>query len=355
MPANSASVAVTLASGAASGLFAAALHLPLGLLLGSLLATGLLAALGWRPFGLTLQVPARTRNFFIPIIGVAIGGAFTPAVLAQMPGWWPSLLALCLYIPLAHFIGYHIYRRFGPLPPTTAFFGAVPGGLIESVVLGEEAGADVQMLALLQFLRLILTIIAVPLGFAWATGHSVGSGGGMSLSGPALGLRDAALLAVVGVAGYVAGHRLRLPAAVMTGPLIASAAVHLGGWVEGVPPGWAVGLTQIVVGSVLGARFAGMPKGALPMAFRLASLNVGAALVLAFAFSVVVAPLVGVSQSGVFLAFAPGGLTEMSLVALSMQISVVYVTAHHVVRIVLAVSFAKIGARWVKGHKGDRF
>ncbi len=348
MMTSPASVAVTLAIGAAGGLFAAALHLPLGLLLGSLLATGLPAALGWRPFGLTLHVPASTRNFFIPIIGVAIGGAFTPAVLAQMPGWWPSLLALCLYIPLAHFIGYRIYRRFGPLPPTTAFFGAVPGGLIESVVLGEEAGADVQMLALLQFLRLILTIVAVPLGFAWATGHSVGSGGGASLSGAkALGLGDAAFLGVVAVAGYFVGHRLRLPAAVMTGPLIASAAVHLGGWVEGVPPGWAVGATQIVVGSVLGARFAGMPKGALPMAFRLALLNVSAALVLAFGFSLAVAPMVGVSPSGVFLAFAPGGLTEMSLVALSLQISVVYVTAHHVARIVLAVTFAKLGARWL--------
>jgi uncharacterized membrane protein AbrB (regulator of aidB expression) len=44
----------------------------------------------------------------------------------------------------------------------------------------------------------------------------------------------------------------------------------------------------------------------------------------------------------------------MSLVALSLQISVVYVTAHHVARIVLAVTFAKVGARWLADNPADR-
>jgi uncharacterized membrane protein AbrB (regulator of aidB expression) len=35
----------------------------------------------------------------------------------------------------------------------------------------------------------------------------------------------------------------------------------------------------------------------------------------------------------------------MSLVALSLNMSVIYVTVHHVLRIVLAISFAKLGQR----------
>ncbi|MCC5968641.1 MAG: AbrB family transcriptional regulator [Pararhodobacter sp.] len=45
----------------------------------------------------------------------------------------------------------------------------------------------------------------------------------------------------------------------------------------------------------------------------------------------------------VILAFAPGGITEMSLVALSLQLSAVYVTMHHLLRIVLAVIVARLG------------
>ncbi|MEX1147168.1 MAG: AbrB family transcriptional regulator, partial [Sphingomonadales bacterium] len=55
--------------------------------------------------------------------------------------------------------------------------------------------------------------------------------------------------------------------------------------------------------------------------------------------------LVGEPVAAVFLAFAPGGLAEMSLVALSLKMSVIYVTAHHVLRIMLAVGLAKLGSR----------
>jgi len=342
---------VTLTIGVAGGLVAQALGLPLALLLGSLFAVGTAAALGWRPLGQAVAVPQRLRFFFMPVIGVAIGGQFTPAVLAQMPGWWPSLVGLCLFIPAAHFMAYRMYRRFGPLDPVTAYFGAVPGGLIESVALGEEAGADGRMLVLLQFLRLILTIVSVPLVFTALTGHAVGSGAGTTLAGSALplGLWDVAVLVVAGLVGVYAGRALRLPAAIMTGPVTASAIVHLAGLTAGGPPDWAVAVTQLVVGTVLGARFAGLPQGALWLALRLAALNVTCAMLLAYGFALVFAGWVGQPVAAVFLAYAPGGLTEMSLIALSLQMSVVYVTAHHVARIVLSVTFAKLFAGRVTG------
>jgi uncharacterized membrane protein AbrB (regulator of aidB expression) len=51
----------------------------------------------------------------------------------------------------------------------------------------------------------------------------------------------------------------------------------------------------------------------------------------------------------VFLAFAPGGLAEMALVALSLEISVIYVTVHHILRIILAVLLARAFAGRVLG------
>ena len=58
----------------------------------------------------------------------------------------------------------------------------------------------------------------------------------------------------------------------------------------------------------------------------------------------------GLPLTPVFLAFAPGGITEMSLIALSLQISVVFVTLHHVLRIVVAISIAKLFAGRVLGR-----
>ncbi len=342
-------LALTLAIGTVGGLLAQALHLPLGLLLGSIFAVGLAAMLQARVAGVAVGFPQSLRNLFVPVIGVAIGGAFTPDVLRQMPGWWISLLALLVYIPVAHAAGYFIYRR-GGLPKAEAFFGAVPGGLIESVLLGEEAGADARTLILLQFLRLILTIIAVPLIFLALTGHSVGSAAGVQMGGAGapLAWQDVAILLMAGGIGYLIGRALHFPAAIMTGPVLASAVVHLMGWSAALPPGWAVGATQVVLGSALGARFVGVERSVLSRALWLATQSVGVALMLAFVFAFGVAGLVGQPVTAGFLAFAPGGLAEMSLIALSLKVGVVYVAVHHVVRIVVSVTVAKIGGRWVR-------
>lgn len=341
-------LAITLSLGALGGATAHALRLPLGYLLGSLIITGVIAAMDWRPLHRQITLPARLRFSFVPVIGVAIGGAFTPAVAAQALGWGPSLLALCLFVPLAHALGFLIYRR-GGLGPKDAFFGAVPGGLIESVQLGEEAGADVRLLTVLQFLRLIGTIIAVPMLFWGLTGHAVGSASGIQMTGAQahLHLRDVALLIAAGGIGVLIGRALRLPGWIITGPILVSALIHGLGWVEGVPPAWLISITQVILGTGLGARFVGVDHAMLKRAALLAMINGMVALTLALTFALVLHALVGEPIAAVFLAFAPGGLAEMSLIALSLKISVIYVTAHHVLRIVVSVTVAKIGVRWI--------
>lgn len=341
------SLAASLALGAVGGTVAIWLHLPLGMLLGSLIAVGAVAILGWQPFGRPVDVPEKLRFFFVPVIGVSIGGAFTPEILADAVHWWPSVLALLIYLPLALGFGFLIYTRIAGIDRVTAFFGAVPGGLVETVLLGEGSGADPQMLTLLQFLRLIWCILLVPIGFTLATGHAVGSAAGLSLGNAAapIGAWDVAVLLVAAVLGAWGGKRLRLPAAIMTGPILLSALAHLAELTQTVPPGWLVGLTQLVVGTSLGARFAGMPRRHLTVAVKVSGLNALCALGLAAAFAALLAPMVGEPAQGVFLAFAPGGLAEMSLVALGLQVSVIYVTVHHVLRIVLSVLLAQILSR----------
>lgn len=339
---------LTLALGTVGGLAAHAAHLPLGYLLGSMVLVGMLAAFDRKPFGKTLTLPPRLRFSFVPVIGVAIGGAFTPEVARAALGWGPSLLALMLFVPLAHALAYAIYRK-GGFAPNEAYYSAVPGGLIESVQMGEEAGADVRLLIVVQTLRLILTIIAVPLIFWGLTGHAVGSAAGTTMVGGLVPvtLWDGVLMVLAGVIGAQAGKRLHLPGYIITGPLLCSAILHGTGVMQAIPPGWLVSVTQVILGAGLGVRFVGMDCHLLLRCGRLALVNAALSLALAFAFAGLVHGLTDAPVAAAFLAFAPGGLAEMSLIALSLNMSVIYVTAHHVVRIVLAVSFAKLGRRLV--------
>lgn len=347
--ADGAALLATLGLAGIGGVAATAMQLPLGYMLGSIVLVGLVAALGVTVAGRGVFLPQTLRMSFIPVIGVVIGGAFTPEVAGQALGWWVSLLALVLYVPVAHGIGYALYRA-GGLDRPTAFFAAVPGGLIESIELAEQAGANVPMTTSLHFLRLIGIILCVPLIFTVLTGQSVGSASGVKVAGSEvpLGLWDAGVLIASGVLGWVGGRALHLPAYFLTGPLIASAVAHGLGWVHGVPPGWLVAVTQVVVGGGLGARFAGVGPAMLRRALGLSLLYGVAVLAVAFVFAFAVQGLGVAPTTAAFLAFAPGGVAEMSLIALSLQYSVVFVTLHHVARILIAVLVAKVGYRLLR-------
>lgn len=340
-------VALSHAIGAAGGVAAQAAHLPLPWLVGPLVAVAATAIAGLRPLGHHVQAPQRLRMLFVPIIGVSIGTSFRPEILEEIDTWWPSLVALCLYIPALHWAGYRLVRAVGSADRVTAFYGTAPGGLIEAVEMGIAHGADARMLTLLQFLRLILTIILVPLAFTLMSGHAVGSASGVALPGARapLGPADVAILSACGVAGALAGLRLRLPAGHVTGPLLLSGLAHLAGLTDAAVPGWLVVVTQLVIGTSLGVRFAGMRRVLLFRALRLSALHAALTLTAAAAVAFALAPHVGEPAAATFLAFAPGGLAEMGLIALSLDMSVIYVTAHHVLRILLAVSVARVFSR----------
>src|SRR5690606_35374682 len=109
-------------------------------------------------------------------------------------------------------------------------------------------------------------------------------------------------------------------------------------------PQWLIWATQVVIGTSLGVRFAGMPRRRNLQALRLALMNVvltmgGAALI-----AWTLADRLAETAPAVFLAFAPGGLVEMGLIALSLNLSILYVTAHHLLRIFLAVMVARVFA-----------
>jgi membrane AbrB-like protein len=336
----------TLAIGGVGAAAGHALGLPLGALIGALVAVASAAMAGVEVGGRPLAMPQAWRFVLIPVIGVAIGATFTPELLGQAANWGWSLAALALYVPLAHRLGCLVYRHAGGLDLPTAYYAAMPGGLIESVQMGEEAGADVPMLTMLQFLRLILAIVLVPLGFTLLEGHAVGSAAGVEVAGADLPLGPADLFwfLVAAAGGWWVGRRIGLPAPIISGPILASAAVHMLGLTRGVPPLWLILVTQWVVGTSLGARFAGLAGQQLRQALGLAVLYTAMACSLALLAALTLGGRVGEPGAAVFLAFAPGGVSEMTLVALSLQVSVVYVTLHHILRIMLAIVFARVMA-----------
>lgn len=330
--------AATLLLGALGGFIALALGLPLPWMLGGLAAVGGAAATKLTLFGGPVAFPPQPRAVCIPLIGVLIGGAMTPGVLEAAAGWWPGLLAVIPFVALCHAGNYALFRRVGGLSRPTAYFSAMPGGLLEAMDLGERHGADLRALTVLQFGRIAVTVTVLPLAFWWVSGEQVGSAAGATIGkGAALGPVDVLLLAAAGVGGHWAARRVGLPAGQIMGPMLASGLVHAAGLTAASPPVWMVSVAQLVIGVTLGLRFVGVSGAELRRCFALSALSVAYMLALGAALGLWLQSI-GFAPLGVMLvALAPGGVVEMGLIALSLQASPIFVTAHHLVRIIATV------------------
>ncbi|WP_120501538.1 AbrB family transcriptional regulator [Roseovarius sp. EL26] len=336
-------ILIALSSAAAFG--AQWLSLPLPYLLGPLILTGVISTLVPQHLPSGYSFPNWLRLIFIAVIGVMIGARITPDLFVLTPERVAGLIAVFIFVPLAHAYSFTIFNKVGQYDRVTSFYAGAPGGLYESLAIGEEMGADPARLTLQQFLRVILVVTALPFGISLWIGEPVGSAGGATMAETNTALLDLPPTIMVIVLGILAGRILPLPAKQLTCPLVVAAIVSLSGIIDLHLPQWLVNAAQIVIGTALGSRFGGLNRSQLQRGLWLSMLSVGGMLAMAALFAIALHHYTGLPFDALLISFAPGGVTEMALVALSLEASPALVTLHHVWRILLTVVGLSISAR----------
>lgn len=340
-----ASISLSILGGSVGGITAKFLGAPMPFLLGAFILMATLAVMNVRVFGVAPSLPLPLRSVFVGIIGMMIGGSVQPGIFAAFGDFYVPVLGVFVFVLFALAMNYVMFRKIGGYDKPTAFYAAMPGGLIESIALGEKAGGDAQILSLQQFARIALVITTVPFLFVLFTGTKVGSAAGASLNltQDSIELKDWSIMAVCVIAGLLGGKAIRLPASILTGPMLLSGLAHYTGILEVGPPGWMIAGAQVIVGAGLGARFQGFKPQLILRVFLLAVLSVGGMLLLGVALSLILINIIDQPFGVLFISFAPGGVTETALIALSLDANPVFVTMLHIIRIVFTVVVSGLG------------
>jgi uncharacterized protein len=338
--------------GALGGIAGHLLGLPLGWLLGAMIATVPFAIAG-----VPMPASRSLRSLMIAVVGVMVGGAFTPEIIGRAPEWVLSLSGLAVYIALVTLIGLLLCRKVGRLDRATSAFSSLPGGLSEMLVLGPALGADIRSLSLVHGMRLFIILVTVPV---IATSVGIGAAqptGEIDRSidfNVALPLGDAAILLICVAAGMMLGRWFRMPAANLTGPLILSAIAHLAQWTSFHPPQLLVIVAQVVIGSSIASFFAGItPKqllGGLAMGGGMTVISLSLAALFAWGFDY----FLDIPFIAAFIAIVPGGLPEMSLISISLGVDPAFVSLHHLFRVAAVLILAPLLIpRWIARDTKD--
>jgi hypothetical protein len=340
-------IALAMTLGILGGVVFNAVGAPLPWMLGPMIFNTIAAILN-----APIRPPIRVRPYVVVVIGVMLGAGFRPDVISQAGDWLISFSFLGLYLAVSCVLVVPFYRRFGGFDPVTAFFAGMPGGLNEMILIGRDFGGDDARIALAHAARIVIVVSLVAVWFRVIAGYDLGDRSQFGVSFSEIPLWDLGVLLVCGVLGYVLGPLLRLPAPALIGPMLISAVAHLAGLANNPPPSELVVLAQLILGTIIGCRFVGSRARDIGHALLL---SLGATLIMlavTVAFALAFHGLFGQTAEQVLLAYSPGGLAEMSLVALAMHAEVAYVASHHVVRITMVILVAPLVFRWMQKRAG---
>ncbi|MHA7881381.1 MAG: AbrB family transcriptional regulator [Saccharospirillum sp.] len=338
---------VTLVIGAVGAIVFSWLSWPLPWMLGSLTSTLIGSLLGFRP-----HIPMRLFTAMLLILGIYAGAALDPSLLFTIWHWPLSLIGMVVLVAATTAASHWYFRRVAGFDNTTALFASVPGAQSLVLILGARSGADEKQMLIPQITRVLAVIYFVPLILVSAgdlTGLDISRIRTVPEETWAMPQWSSALWALGAVVlGLWLAKRLRWPQPLMLGPLSGIALLQVSGLTDLSIPGQALVPVQFVLGTYLGTKFA---KIRWRTAVIISGHSLAALLITVSLVALMTALLTLVTEippAAIFLAFAPGGLPEMVLIAATLNADPAFVVVHHVVRFLIIA----IALPWVAGRVG---
>ncbi|GAA1479688.1 hypothetical protein GCM10009624_01280 [Gordonia sinesedis] len=287
------------------------------------------------------------------VLGVYIGTLADSDTLSGLGSSWLPVLVVGLGTLTLSVAGGALLGLNRNVDALTGSLALVAGGASGLVVLTRELGGDERVVAVIQYLRVALVTVSIPLVASAAFGASAGQ---VTVAAPSA--TDQAwgvvLLAVCMGVGIPLGRLLHLPAAGLLGPMAFATVAELTGIAgdAAVSPALLV-VAYAVIGWQAGLGFTLDRLRAigriLPWALLLI-LAIGAGCAL---LGVVLSWWTGESMLDCYLATTPGGIYAVLAAATAAGGNVAFVVAAQILRVLLMLFVAPFAARFAARRRDE--
>jgi hypothetical protein len=320
--------------------------LPAGWLSGAIVGVSAAALAGRQVF-----VPPRVGRIVYVLLGISLGSSVTPETVATMVTWPLSMIALALAM-VAVTVSVMAYLKFVHGWDTlSALFAAAPGALAQAMALAQDTGANVRAIAMVQTVRLFVLAVALPLAFAafGVAGMPPPRGGDVPF---AQSLIELGVLLVASSGAALLAYRFGIPGGLIVGAMAASGVLHGAGWVHAFLPVPVAICSFVVMGAMIGTRLGGADIRQLT---RLGLVGVGALLVgttVGSLFALAVAWALSLRAADVFMAYAPGAIEAMTIIAFALHLDPVFVGVHHLARFTFMSMVLPAAVGLIRAYEG---
>ena len=306
--------------------------------------------LGFSLSGSGLKLPRRFFYCAQALVGCSVAKTMTPEIFGVLAANWMVLTGMvCSSVIAGGLVGWFMTKS-EILPGNTAAWGSSPGGAAAMVAMAESFGADARMVAMMQYLRVLVVVLSASMVAHWLAGPQAAAQTAAHWSLAAL-LPDkpqqmALTLAITAVCS-VAAIRLRIPAGPLLATMIVGATLNSASLVE-----FRLPYVFQVAASVLVGWFVGLGFSRALLASTLRKLHwlfVSAFLLIGLCafFAWTLYRFAACDPLTAYLATTPGGLDSVILLAMGSHTDVPFVVAAQTLRLFLVILTGPLVARLI--------
>jgi uncharacterized protein len=329
--------------GAGAGFLFSQTGISIGWMLGSMMLIGALSITKPKCFHVMLGNGFNPfwKNAAQMLLAVQIGKQMTAQVWEIFAHSWlimMGMLILSLILSILTGLFLNCYSHVGVV---TSLYATAPGGLNNMPSIAEEVGANPVVVTVVQVMRILIVVGLIPVFVRMEDrGNAIHSSLGLEGSSISF-LWWTVTLLIAAQMGYLVMKKLKFPAARMVGGIIgvavlqtlftSIASTEITPWY----PAYLKIILQIILGVSLGVSVKKeMFKGMKKIAF-LGFLSSFALMILMVLFSTILSDISTLPYLTTVLAFAPGGVAEMTITAMTMNENVPFVASAQTLRIIV--------------------
>ena len=324
-----------------SAIVADFLKIPLAWMIGPMIVTSFIALKGFQ-----VMMPRLALSSILIILGLHIGNYIDQNLLNQMVNWIWTTIIMFFYIIISILIVSKYLQKFSNYKEKTSIFSAAPGALGPLMILAEYEKSDLSQVATAHLIRLIIIITLFPfiiVNLYPAEALELEKFDYMSQNHWEL-----VLLILVSLIFIFFFDKVKVPAALLSGTLVASGVLQIFDIASYKLPDASINFCLLILGASVGCRFANKT-------FREVANNSFHGLVatvllvlLGFVAAYIATFFVDTNFLSLILSFCPGGIYEVAVIAIAFDLEPDFVSFHHIIRLLFILFIVPVILRIIE-------
>ena len=309
------------------------LSFPLPALLGPMIVNAVLCLSGIR-----MKVHNRLLIPVFTVIGWQLGSRFTPDIWLSFSRWLLAGSMLIFWVILSVLVGMLYFHRIAGYDKRTAFYAALPGALASILSFLEEVKVNQRQVIVAQTVRIFLVIGMLP--FIFSIFMELPDPSLIPVGDQLLSFNEISawcLMMITSIMIMAALHFLHIPSPHLLGSTMVSAAFYTQGWLSVPLPNMALLIALYVLGCILGSRFSSFSWKELAQTAQHAVIVSLILISLSCLGAIICAWLLQLNILSMLLAFVPGGVHEMTVIAFAYDRDPLLVAFLHLVRLTFII------------------